>query len=169
MAAKSASGTRSRQASTGSRLPLTRTGPSGSPADGSARIAQVAAPTTISPACATVISRAPVLTGSPMAAKLRRASVPTTPTIAAPVLIPSRNTGQSGCVTPTRRVTWRISRYRHGAGGVVRLVAGGIEQGQDAIAFEVLDRPAGAVDDRDHLGPVRVQHLDHLAGCWRSL
>ena len=80
------------------------------------------APTTISPARATVMSRAPVLTGSPTLA--------------------------CDC---------------HGANGVVRLIAGGVEQGQQAIAFEVLDRPPGAIDDRDDLGPVGVQHLDDLA------
>ena len=61
-------------------------------------------------------------------------------------------------------MTSRISRATvHGTDGVVRLVAGDVEQGQQAVAFEVLDRPAGAFDDRDDLGPVRVEHLDDLA------
>ena len=57
-----------------------------------------------------------------------------------------------------------LACHRYRTDGVVRLVAGDVEQGQQAVAFEMLDRPAGTIDDRHDLGPVRVEHLDDLAG-----
>ena len=49
-----------------------------------------------------------MLIGSPIAAKLRRAAVPMTPTTAAPVLIPIRKIGQPGCAAARWRVAVRI-------------------------------------------------------------
>ena len=65
----------------------------------------------------------PVFTLSPMAAKLRRAAVPMTPTAAVPVLIPIRKIGQPGWRAAMSRVTARISaRGSHGPLRVVGLV-----------------------------------------------
>ncbi len=79
----------------GSRLPLTRIEPSGSPLARAPSADHVASPTTISPASAADWSRAPRLVVSPMAEKLRRPLAPMLPTTADPELTPMWKRGTS--------------------------------------------------------------------------
>ena len=45
---------------------------------------------------------------------------------------------------------------------VIRLVDGGVEDDHHRVSGETLDHPVLGRHDRDDLGPVRIQHRDHL-------
>src|SRR4030095_2453038 len=120
----------------------------------------VASPSTTWPASATSCSRrAPRLTVSPMAVKLRNSSLPMLPMRAGPVLTPTRNRGQSGSRSATAPVADSIPRAGPaGAQGVVGLAGRGVEQGHDGVADELHDRAPVGQQHRHGPAEVLVEH-----------
>ena len=103
---------------------------------------------------------------SPNTPWIRWPRSPTIPASTGPLLSPTRNCGQSGCVGADRlRAPLQLERGARGVQRVVGLVAALVEDGEDLIADEVLHLAAEPLGDhRRQLAPVGEQHRVHVLG-----
>ena len=100
---------------------------------------------------------------SPIAVKLRCSSAPTFPITAGPLFTPTRKRGHSGRPWATASdASANSSAARAARMRMIGLVGGCVEDDHHGVAREALDHPVLGRDDGNDLGPVRVQHRDHL-------
>ena len=104
-----------------------------------------------------------MFTESPIAVYDRSASLPTFPTIARPVLTPTRNCGHPAAAVPSAAAS-RPRAARQRAARVIGLRDRCAEEGHHRVAREHRDRASLTEDGRHDGGEVHVQHVHHLGG-----